>query len=121
MRRSSRTVLVASLAAFTGFALAPDGADATTAPTCPQTSNPTAWSGAYLDTNTTKAGTVYNGAGPDLELNKSGAVFNTKQMTTTSDMVYAAVGDFNKDGWPDFVGANESSSNGYLDIFQNYT
>ena len=25
-------------------------------------------------------------------------------------------------GWPDFVGANESSSsNGYLDIFQNYT
>ena len=54
-------------------------------------------------------------------LNHAGSVFNTKQMTTASDMVYAAVGDFNKDGWPDFVGANESSANGYLDIFQNYT
>ncbi|HET9625735.1 MAG TPA: FG-GAP-like repeat-containing protein [Kofleriaceae bacterium] len=95
---------------------------AANAPTCPQTSSPTSWIGTTLDTLTTKSGTLYNPAGSDVELNKAGAVFNTKQMTTTSDMVYAAVGDFNKDGWPDFVGANESSSsNGYLDIFQNYT
>ncbi len=103
------------------LSLSVGGADATTAPTCPQTSSPTSWSGSFLDTNTTKSGTLFNPGGADLELNKAGAVFNTKQMTTTSDMVYAAVGDFNKDGWPDFVGANEASTNGYLDIFQNYT
>jgi hypothetical protein len=92
-----------------------------TAPSCPQTSSPKSWIGTALDGVTTKAGTLYNPGGADIELNKSGAVFNTKQMTTASDMVYAAVGDFNNDGWPDFVGANEASSNGYLDVFQNYT
>ena len=105
-----------------GYLAAPaSGGTVITAPSCPQTSTPTTWTGAILDTNTTKAGTLYNPVGADLELNKSGAVFNTKQMTTASDMVYAAVGDFNKDGWPDFVGANESSTSGYLDVFQNYT
>ncbi|HMG23821.1 MAG TPA: VCBS repeat-containing protein, partial [Kofleriaceae bacterium] len=91
------------------------------APSCPQTSSPTSWTGTTLDANTTKAGTVYNAPGGNIELNKAGAVFNTKQMSVTSTMVYAAVGDFNKDGWPDFVGASENSATGYLDIFQNYT
>ena len=105
-----------------GGLTAPAGADSfPSTPSCPQTSSPTAWSGTALDLNTTKTGTLYNGPGADLELNKAGAVFNTKQMTTVSDMVYAAVGDFNKDGWPDFVGANEASATGYLDVFQNYT
>lgn len=115
MRSSSLFIILVGLAATQ---LAP----AANAPTCPQTSVPTTWVGSVLDTGTTRAGTLYNPPGSDVELNKAAAIFNTKQMTTTSDMVYAAVGDFNKDGWPDFVGANESSSsNGYLDIFQNYT
>jgi type IV pilus assembly protein PilY1 len=91
------------------------------APSCPQTSTPTSWTGSTLDVNTTKSGTTYNPTTAGIELNKAGAVFNTKQMSVTSTMVYAAVGDFNQDGWPDFVGASESSSSGYLDIFQNYT
>lgn len=102
-----------------GGLTAPAGADPS-APSCPQTSSPTAWSGTTLDTNTTKSGTLYNGPGADLELNKSGAVFNTKQLTTASDVLYAASGDFNKDGWPDFVGASETTTS-YLDVFQNYT
>jgi VCBS repeat protein len=119
MRRTlSRFVLAGSLVA--GGLCSPATAGSTSAPSCPQTSSPTSWTGATLDVNTTKSGTLYNGPGADLELNKSGALFNTKQMTTASDMVYAAVGDFNKDGWPDFVGASEGGT-GYLDIFQNYT
>ncbi|MBC7975607.1 MAG: VCBS repeat-containing protein [Myxococcales bacterium] len=107
--------------AASGVLARPAAAGVIAAPSCPATSSPTSWTGALLDTNTTKAGTVYSPSGAGLELNKSGAVFNTKQMSTASDMVYAAVGDFNKDGWPDFVGASESNSNGYLDVFQNYT
>jgi hypothetical protein len=123
MRRPSRLfrprALVGALAI--GALAGPATGAVITAPSCPQTSVPTSWTGAVLDTSTTKAGTFYNSPGADLELNHAGSVFNTKQMTTASDMVYAAVGDFNKDGWPDFVGANESSSSGYLDVFQNYT
>jgi type IV pilus assembly protein PilY1 len=119
MRSSSFLHLSAAVIAI-GWLVGP-ATGAVTAPTCPQTSTPTAWAGSALDTTTTKNGTVYDGTGASLQLNKSGAVFNTKQMSTASDMVYAAVGDFNKDGWPDFVGASESSTNGYLDIFQNYT
>jgi len=115
---SSLTILIT---AITSFATTASAGTVVTAPSCPQTSAPTSWTGSILDTSTVKSGTVYEPAGAGLELNKSGAVFNTKQMSTASDMVYAAVGDFNKDGWPDFVGASESSSNGYLDIFQNYT
>jgi hypothetical protein len=116
----SLSTITAALAI--GYLSAPAaGGTVITAPSCPQTSTPTSWTGSILDTSTTKAGTTYNPVGADLELNKSGAVFNTKQMTTASDMVYAAVGDFNKDGWPDFAGANETGTTGYLNIFQNYT
>jgi hypothetical protein len=122
MRHRSSPSLFVAAAAIGWFATPASGSSFATAPTCPQTSVPTTWVGTTLDVNTTKSGTLYNSSGSDIELNHAGSVFNTKQMTTSSDMVYAAVGDFNHDGWPDFVGANESSSsNGYLDIFQNYT
>lgn len=116
MPRALRPLVLVALSALPATA-----GTVVTAPTCPQTSAPTSWTGTLLDAVTSKAGTLYNPVGLDIELNHAGSVFNTKQMTTASDMVYAAVGDFNKDGWPDFVGANESSSSGYLDIFQNYT
>ncbi|HEU4726825.1 MAG TPA: FG-GAP-like repeat-containing protein [Kofleriaceae bacterium] len=112
--------LVAALAV--GGLVGPAGADTSpSTPACPQTSTPTVWTGTSLDTGTTRSGTLYNGPGADLELNHAGSVFNAKQISVNSTMVYAAVGDFNKDGWPDFVGASENSSSGYLDVFQNYT
>ena len=121
MRRTSIPGLLGAAAAV-GWLAAPAAGDSfPAAPACPQTSTPSSWTGGTLDTGTTKNGTLYNAAGLDLELNKSGAVFNTKQMTVNSTMVYAAVGDFNKDGWPDIVGANEDTDTGYLDIYQNYT
>ena len=120
MRRTSIPGLLG--AALVGWLAGPAAGGAfPSAPTCPQTSSPTSWTGSTLDTVTTKSGTLYNPVGADIELNKAGAVFNTKQMSVNSTMVYAAVGDFNHDGWPDFVGASESSTSGYLDIFQNYT
>src|SRR5512132_3171235 len=97
--RSSIKGLVA--AAGIGWLAAPAaGGSFPSTPSCPQTSTPTSWSGSALDANTTKSGTWYNTAGSDIELNKAGAVFNTKQMSVNSTMVYAAVGDFNRDGWP---------------------
>src|SRR5262245_27391299 len=119
MRRFSLSSLAAALAI--GSFVAPAHGGVLTVPTCPLTSSPTTWAGTSLDLNTTKSGTVYNSAGAALQLNYSGSVFNTKQMSTSATMVYAAVGDFNKDGWPDFVGASENSSTGYLDVFQNDT
>jgi hypothetical protein len=119
MRRFSA---LSSLAAALALgSVTPARAGVLTVPTCPLTSSPTTWSGTSLDLNTTKSGTVYNSAGAALQLNYAGSVFNTKQMSTSATMVYAAVGDFNKDGWPDFVGASENSSTGYLDVFQNDT
>ncbi|HEY0986252.1 MAG TPA: FG-GAP-like repeat-containing protein [Kofleriaceae bacterium] len=120
MRRFSITTSLAAALAIGGF-IAPATGSVLTVPTCPLTSSPTTWSGTTLDLNTTKSGTVYNSAGASLQLNYAGSVFNTKQMSTSATMVYAAVGDFNKDGWPDFVGASENSSTGYLDVFQNDT
>jgi hypothetical protein len=114
--RTSTSLLAAALL---GWIATPAAGDAVSSPACPQTSAPTTWTGNTLDVNTTKSGTVYNPVGADLELNKAGAVFNTKQMSTNSTMVYAAVGDFNRDGWPDFVGASENSASGYLDIFHH--
>lgn len=120
MRRSSIPCLLAAAAA--GWLAGPAAGDSlSSAPSCPQTSTPTSWTGSALDVDTTKNGTLYNPTGADLELNRSGAVFNTKQMSVNSTMVYAAVGDFNRDGWPDFVGADEDTSTGYLDVFQNDT
>jgi len=121
MRRTSKSCSLVAALAIAGLAGPAQGDSFPTAPSCPQTSTPTAWASSALDTSTTKSGTLYNGSGPDLELNKLAAVFNTKQMTLTSTMVYAAVGDFNKDGWPDFVGASENSATGYLDVFENNT
>ncbi len=119
MRRMIKGLVAA---AAIGWLAAPAAGDSfPSAPSCPQTSSPTSWSGTTLDTPVTKTGTLYNTSGTDIELNKAGAVFNTKQMTVNSTMVYAAVGDFNHDGWPDIVGANEDTDTGYLDVYQNYT
>ncbi|HET7504241.1 MAG TPA: FG-GAP-like repeat-containing protein [Kofleriaceae bacterium] len=121
MRLSLSPCSLAAALAIGGL-VAPDGALASpSTPACPQTSTPTLWTGNALDTGTTRSGTVFNGSTASLELNHAGSVFNTRQMSVNSTMVYAAVGDFNKDGWPDFVGASENSSSGYLDVFQNYT
>jgi type IV pilus assembly protein PilY1 len=120
MRRISTTCSVAAMLALGGL-VAPATGSVLTIPTCPVTSSPTTWTGINLDVQTTKSGTVYNPSGLALQLNNAGSVFNTKQMSTSATMVYAAVGDFNKDGWPDFVGASENSSTGYLDVFQNDT
>jgi len=87
---------------------------------CPQTSTPTTWSGTTLAT-TTMSGVTYNSGGANLELVKSGATFRSTSLATPGSIMYAASADFNQDGWADFVGTPEGSSNDYLTIFRNYT
>jgi hypothetical protein len=118
MHRISTTCSIVAVLAISSL-VAPAASGAPSAPSCPQTSTPTTWVGTTLDVNTTKNGTLYNGPGANLELNHS-SVFVPTTMSNPGKMVYAAVGDFNNDGWPDFVGADETT-NGYLNIFQNYT
>ncbi|HEU0029744.1 MAG TPA: hypothetical protein VFQ53_03855 [Kofleriaceae bacterium] len=86
---------------------------------CPQTSTSTVWTGATLDANTTKSGTTF-GSGV-LSLTRNAEQFTRRQLTMSAiDVSLAARGDFNKDGWPDFVGGAESITNN-LRIFQNFT
>jgi hypothetical protein len=90
------------------------------APSCPVTSTTTTWNGAFLDTDTTKDGVTFNGSSSKLELSKRAEEFSTKQMTSTSDTVYAAVADFNQDGWDDFVGAPQNAITP-MNVFRNFT
>ncbi|MGN6108007.1 MAG: hypothetical protein ACTHU0_23060 [Kofleriaceae bacterium] len=112
----------APLALFAALSL--DGGTAAGFPdlgTCPATSTPTTWTGSSLDTNTTKNGTVYDGTGARLRLSQTGATFNATQLGSAGTVMYAAVGDFNNDGWPDFIGASENTSKDYLAVFRNWT
>lgn len=103
-------------------AASPARADSLALNSCPATSTPSNWGGTVLDTDTVKAGTVFDGAGSGkLSLQKTGALFTATQLSSPGTMMYAAVADFNKDGWPDFVAAPENTSNDYLSIFRNYT
>ncbi|MCW5801960.1 MAG: VCBS repeat-containing protein [Deltaproteobacteria bacterium] len=91
-------------------------------PTCPATSAPKSYTGTLLDTSTTKNGVVFNNTASRLELGKAGSTFTSTQLGSNGTVMYAAVGDFNNDGWPDFVGASENNSSGdYLQIFRNFT
>jgi hypothetical protein len=88
--------------------------------TCPQTSTPQSWTGATLQSDTTRTGVSYVGSGPaHLELNPAASVFKSTALGITDLTVFAAVGDFNKDGWDDFVGAGEGQA--FVRIYQNYT
>lgn len=106
-----------------GFALdaTPSEAQFPVVPSCPQTSTPTVWSGSFLDTNTSKNGTSFNSGTSKLELQKTGSVFTATSLASPGTIMYAAVADFNNDGWPDFIGASEAAANDYLQMFRNYT
>ncbi len=94
-----------------------------TAQVCPQTSSPSGWSGATLDTGTVRSGTAYVGTvtPPRLELTRQGGLFQSTQLGTPGTVMYAASADFNRDGFPDFIGASENTANDYLALFTNYT
>ena len=113
-RTSSLSTTVAAAAALA--LLAPARADITS---CPQTSSPSAWSGSLLDTDTTKNGVVYDSAGARLQLQNGAGQFRSTNLATPDFTVYAAVGDFDRDGWDDFVGGSETDT--WLRVYRNRT
>ena len=121
MRTNTRTLAVVAALPL-AFVARPSEAQFPTVPSCPATSSPTTYTGSTLESETTRDGTQYSpSAGGHILLSQTGESFNTAQLTVASPIVYAASGDFNKDGWPDIVGAPENTLNSTLNILQNFT
>lgn len=98
-------------AALVGAALSAFPSAAWTAiPTCPATSSTTSWSGTLLDSKTSKSGVVYDNAGSRLKLQSAGGAFKQSVLGVADTISYGASADFDKDGWPDFVGGDLSTS-----------
>jgi hypothetical protein len=108
---------VAGVAA-TSLALAPVTAVAQ-AQTCPQTSPPTTWVDTTLDTGTSRSGVAFNVATRNLQLSRSAGIFTEAPVGIAEDSVFIAGGDFDRDGWDDFVGSSDVS--GWLRVFRNQT
>ena len=90
------------------------------APTCPATSPATTWTGAALDSTTTKDGVVFDTtSGGKLRLKNATGLFQATTLGISDLTVFAAVADFDKDGWEDFVGLGEGS--GFVRIYENHT
>ncbi|MEZ4400612.1 MAG: VCBS repeat-containing protein [Kofleriaceae bacterium] len=123
MRRSTRSPVARlslptrALAAGLAVALFSSPLGATTV--CPQTSPVAGWSGTTLDTGTVKNGVVYDGSGARLQLQNGAGQFKSTSLGITDHTVFAAVADFDRDGWDDFVGADEPGN--YLRIYKNRT
>ena len=115
--RSRRAVVTRGVATAALIALAVSPSTATVI--CPQTSSPAAWSGSFLDTDTTKNGIVYDSGGARLQLQNGAGQFRSQSLGVTDLTVYAAVGDFDHDGWDDFAGAGETDA--FLRIYRNRT
>ena len=88
---------------------------------CPQTAEPTSQVADTLRgfAETSDAGVVYDEVGAQLALKKSGGVFSSTTLGVTDLTVYAAVADFDGDGWDDFVGAGESRR--FVRIYRNFS
>jgi type IV pilus assembly protein PilY1 len=115
-------LLAASLLAPLAGAPVPARANSGIVSACPATSAPSTWAGARLDTGTTRSGTVYEPVGAGrLALQRTGALFRATQLGSAGTIMYAAVADFNRDGYPDFAGASENRPTDYLSIFRNDT
>jgi hypothetical protein len=88
--------------------------------TCPTTSDPALWSGTTLETNTSRDGVVYDAStGAKLRLEQLAGEFRSTALGISDLTVFAAVADFDQDGWDDFVGVGESTS--FVRIYENHT
>ena len=117
------SILAASL--VIGAGSRPAGAQAGGAlpvESCPATAPPTDFSGDKLDLLTElKDGVVYDSSGAVglLRLKKEGGVFKSSPLGISDTTVFAAVGDFDGDGWDDFVGGGEGTQ--FLRVYRNFS
>lgn len=89
---------------------------------CPETAPPTDFSGQALDLLTElKDGVVFDDTGSVelLRLKKEGGEFKSTPLGLADTSVYAAVADFDGDGWDDFVGAGEGTQ--FVRIYRNFS
>jgi hypothetical protein len=79
-------------------------------PTCITSVAPTVFTGATLDTATpTREGVVWNGTDARLQLAFSGGDFRSTGFAVSEKLQLACSGDFDGDGWTDFIGAGPDS------------
>ncbi len=127
MKYTSRTIFWLSVL---GLVVVTDPASALVSSTCPQTSAPVSFTGTSLTNDcasntstacTTKAGTTVKSGG--IQLNKSGTSFQTTSISITDKVSFSSPGDFNHDGWVDFVGTDITSGTtaNTLKIYLNQT
>ncbi len=110
-RRIARILLPPTLAAAGLLALPPISSPASAAvPTCPATSATSSWVGAFLDSDTLKAGTLFDTANSRIRLQGLGGDFKQSALGTSDTVMYAAAADFDKDGWIDFVGGDQATA-----------
>jgi hypothetical protein len=115
--RRNFTIATRALALAAALAVASSPV-AVAATTCPVTSPPAAWSGSFLDTDTTKDGIEWD-TSARLQLADAAGEFSSVNLGVTDFSVFAAVADFDRDGWDDFVGLDEPGN--YMRIYKNRT
>ena len=115
MKRSMHFRAIALAAAVLATTWGPAAAETV----CPTTSAPTSWAGPALELGTTRAGIVFDATGNKLRLEQAAGVFRSTALGISDLTVFAAVADFDQDGWDDFVGVGESA--GFTRIYRNRT
>ena len=88
---------------------------------CPRTSSPTSQSGVDLEQFAVNSGAsvVYDAASANLELARSGGVFALANTAMSERPEYACAGDFDEDGWTDFIGAGNVDT--IIRLYKNTT
>lgn len=112
-----RTLTATALAAL--LAVTPLASAQTALESCPETSPPTGWTGARLESDTVRDGVTYDPTGAALELDRAAGLFRSTALGISDLTVFASVADFDRDGWDDFVGVGEATS--FVRIYRNRT
>ncbi len=97
------------------------GAQQVIDPSCTTAAAPQAKSGTSLDQfATTKDGVLYDASGSKLLLQRTAGTFTNTTLGITASIFSGCAGDFDNDGWTDFV-ATGSGSFDYIKWFKNET
>ncbi len=88
---------------------------------CPETSTPASQSGDALRDFATNGGqgVVYDNTSTSLKLQKEAGLFKATNFSISSKVVGICAGDFDGDGWVDFIGASDGGSD--LAYYRNIT
>lgn len=88
---------------------------------CPETSSPTDQSGAALEAfaDNSGQGVVYDSSSTSLKLQKQAGLFKATNFSVNSKVVGICSGDFDGDGWVDFIGASDGGAD--LAYYRNIT